>query len=286
MKTAPLKALLVASLRTADPVGTSRRVVAALAAKAAEVRTVDANAMQPFRAAFAEDMQPLGEALWQAIQTTDPVAMRAGLRKLSRRMGDFTAADALGEELAEAMAEAFIAGAGGEPIQAGNYNPNQRRAPKGQTFGGRWASDRESKDKAARDHFGPRYRQGMTPEEAEERLEKVIKHALAQRTSMHSAAWREGLGRIDLPWGTPGDQSNEFKGGHGLSHVLAKHGEKDVRKLAGVLARGEIKPHEGTRGEPPDPRKRQVETPDFIAVVIKDKQSRAWLLTGFTPRTK
>jgi hypothetical protein len=111
MKSAAVKALLIASLRTADPIGTSRRVVAGLAAKAAEVSPADAETMQPFRGAFAEEMQPLGAALWEAIQTTDPVAMRAGLRKLSRRMGDFTQGTALGELLALESAKAFVAGA-------------------------------------------------------------------------------------------------------------------------------------------------------------------------------
>lgn len=274
MKTAALKALLVASLRTADPVGTSRRVVAALAAKAAEVRTADAETMQPFRAAFAEDMQPLGEALWQAIQTTDPVAMRAGLRKLSRRMGDFTAADALGEELAVAMAEAFIAGAAGEgPLEA---KGNSEGARKGwETRRGRGWS-RERKDKTRRDHFGPRYRVGMTEAEAEERLDKVIRHAVKQRSSMHAAAWRKELGRIDLPWGTPGDRTNDFKGGKGLSHVLEKHAAKDVAKLPAVLSRGAV------TVSAKSPEKREVRLDGFVAVLVQDKPSRSWLLTGFT----
>lgn len=107
MKSAAVKALLIASLRTADPIGTSRRVVAGLAIHA----KAGADKLQPFRKAMAADTAPLGEALWEAIQTTDPVAMRAGLRKIARRMGDFTTGTALGELLATESAKAFVKGA-------------------------------------------------------------------------------------------------------------------------------------------------------------------------------
>lgn len=107
MKSAMLKTLLIASLRTADPVGTSRRVVTALAAREAEVRSAEKALPQPFRTALATDMQPLGEALWSAMQTSDAVAMRAGLKKLSARMGDFTRGGALAAVLALESAKAF-----------------------------------------------------------------------------------------------------------------------------------------------------------------------------------
>jgi hypothetical protein len=86
MKAAILKTLLIASLRTADPVATSRRLLGALVAKDAELRPVEDPAVQRARAALARDMQPLAEALWQAGQTDDAVAFRAGLRKLSREL--------------------------------------------------------------------------------------------------------------------------------------------------------------------------------------------------------
>jgi proline dehydrogenase len=105
MKALALKALLIASLRTADPVGTSRRVVAALAAKAPARSQMPDEDVQLVREAFAKDMQ-----LWEAIQTSDPVAMRAGLRKLSRRMGEFTRGTALGEAMAILNADALVAG--------------------------------------------------------------------------------------------------------------------------------------------------------------------------------
>lgn len=109
MKTAALKALLVASLRTADPVGTSRRVVAALAAKERQEARVQRPAeedMQPFRTALAGDLRPVAEALWQASRTDDAVAMRAGLRKISRSLVGMDA-PALAAELALASAKAF-----------------------------------------------------------------------------------------------------------------------------------------------------------------------------------
>jgi len=65
---------------------------------------------------------------------------------------------------------------------------------------------------------------------------------------------------------------------------LAKHGESDVRKLPEVLSYGEIIPHQGSRGEPGDPNKLQLESEDYIAIIVHSKESNSWILTGFNRR--
>ena len=107
MKVAAVKALIIAALRTAEPVFTARRVVGALSAKA-EVRTAEDAEMQPFRTALADDLRPLGDALWQAMQTPDGEAMRAGLRKIAAGLATRPSGDALAGALALASAREFL----------------------------------------------------------------------------------------------------------------------------------------------------------------------------------
>lgn len=118
MKAAALKVLLIASLRTEDPVRTARRVAGALAAKAAEVQVMDpalAARVQELRTALAGDLQPLAEALWRTVNTDDVVAMRAGLRMISKKIADYDRADGLADALAVAMADAFAGNEEPEP---------------------------------------------------------------------------------------------------------------------------------------------------------------------------
>ena len=73
----------------------ARRIVTALVAKAG-----DADPQAKIRAALAEDLQPLGDALWGAYQAGDAPAMQAAMRKISERMPDFLASENLEEALA------------------------------------------------------------------------------------------------------------------------------------------------------------------------------------------
>lgn len=87
------------------------------AALAAPVTPVNAGApsgeqdkmMQDLRTALAKDMQPLGDALWQAYQTGDVPAMTAALKKISKDLpalaGD---ASALSDEMTSLMAAAWL----------------------------------------------------------------------------------------------------------------------------------------------------------------------------------
>lgn len=101
MKTPRVKQILAAAATL--PVAEARRVVAALAAKEAEMVEEDA-AMQTFRTALAEDMRPLGDALYSAFQAGDEAAMQAALKKISKQMPDLAGeASALSAALATAL---------------------------------------------------------------------------------------------------------------------------------------------------------------------------------------
>lgn len=66
-------------------------------------------AMQAIRNALAEDLQPLGDALFAAYQSGDAAAMQAALKKISKGMPDLTAdATALGDELAKQFTQALL----------------------------------------------------------------------------------------------------------------------------------------------------------------------------------
>ena len=73
-------------------------------------RTTADDFMQSLRKALAQDMQPLGDALWQAYQSADEPAMKAALKKISANMPKLTGnAIALSNELAGMMVDALLA---------------------------------------------------------------------------------------------------------------------------------------------------------------------------------
>ncbi len=64
------------------------------------------------RTALNEDLQPLGEALANALAEADYPAMRGALKKISQRMPDFAAAPLLEKRISAQLTAAFI---GGDP---------------------------------------------------------------------------------------------------------------------------------------------------------------------------
>lgn len=68
----------------------------------------EAAAMQDVRDALAADMQPLGEAMWQAYQSGDFAACQAALKKISATMPDLIQGEALQNLLAENFTQSFL----------------------------------------------------------------------------------------------------------------------------------------------------------------------------------
>ena len=91
------------------------------------------------------------------------------------------------------------------------------------------------------------------------------------------AMFREESGWIRFDWGDPGDPNDDYKHGHGISHVLAKH-EKDAKLLPKVIAEGKAVK------DPNDSSKTLFVTDTAYAVVIPLNQSERRILTMFEPR--
>jgi hypothetical protein len=102
---------------------------------------------------------------------------------------------------------------------------------------------------------------------------------MAHKSDVQKAMFRKEVGQIDFLWGTPGNKANDFKGGWGISHVLAKHGARDAMKLPHVLAKGKaikIKDFGDERVE--------ISLHGFSAYLIKENSRKAWVLSGYTNR--
>jgi len=100
-----------------------------------EDRRLDAE-MQALRSALAEDLQPLGDALFSAYQAGDSAAMRAALEKISKDMPDLAGdASALSAELASQMMDALL---GSEEVANGDFLGHPFRG--NQWSGGDWRS--------------------------------------------------------------------------------------------------------------------------------------------------
>lgn len=104
-----------------------------------------------------------------------------------------------------------------------------------------------------------------------------------------AALHNEATGPIDLIWGAPREPSNNFKGGYGLSHILAKHAEMrgQIEDLGDIVAKLPVAAFERNGQE------LRLEDRRYRAVVSKlwqpkgDKGTpKTWLLTAFEPKER
>ncbi len=111
--------------------------------------------LQRIRAALADDLRPLGDALWSAHETGDVIAMRAALRKISERAPDFLESGALEDLLGEEMIAAWSGGdlaensgtsegarKGWETRRRNGWRPKSRGGPRS------WKKDQRPKGSA------------------------------------------------------------------------------------------------------------------------------------------
>jgi hypothetical protein len=101
---------------------------------------------------------------------------------------------------------------------------------------------------------------------------------------IENAMWREGIGGISFLWGRPG-KGAKFRGGYGVSHIIAKrNAEGDdglaiVRKMVDVIAKGTIsspyQEHDRTKINIDHDKHRAVLTQ------ITNGGERTWLISGF-----
>ncbi len=72
-----------------------------------------------------------------------------------------------------------------------------------------------------------------------ERGERAIKQLLADRKgTINDAMEVKGVGKICMFWGFAGFGPPKWKGGFGIAHVVAKHGEADARRIPEILTEG------------------------------------------------
>lgn len=65
--------------------------------------------MQDLRKALAKDMQPIGDALFSALQAGDVAAMSAALKRISSSLSDMPASEsALTQEILNRLTDAFL----------------------------------------------------------------------------------------------------------------------------------------------------------------------------------
>lgn len=120
-----------------------------------------------------------------------------------------------------------------------------------------------------------------------------LSRALADRTSVHRAMFRNGLGWVDFVWGAPGrvTPSGKTRGAMGLAHIAEARRRKDrmseaeiARTLDGIvnaIARGtETRRH--TQGSTVQVA---VEKDGIEAILTRRAGSNAWLLTGYETKS-
>jgi len=117
----------------------------------------------------------------------------------------------------------------------------------------------------------------------------AIAKAITEKTTVHRAMFRSGLGWVDFVWGDEGSLKNsgKTKGGKGISHILEARMRKDglsEKQAAGVLGnlvRVIASGAEFDRKEVGDSVRVGVKHDGYIAWLAKNKSANAWVVTGY-----
>lgn len=217
-------------------------------------------------------------------------AMQADVSQMSPR---FTAGlkAIFGEQVNIADGKAVWVGQSGSSVMANSSH--QARWGKGSAKGGQFAPY-------------PSYDENLKSGN------EAVDRALRTKRDVTGAMRVKGIGTIDFPWGTPGDASRDFAGGHGLSHMAGKHGEADARLLPKMILDATSKLRRQETFIPKDEpihgssdrryiakRKADAERQTRIelrgsvggkeytlSLIQKKSRSTAWLLTGYTRKVQ
>jgi len=123
------------------------------------------------------------------------------------------------------------------------------------------------------------------PDEAFRKGAQAMDRVIAEQEDVPEAMTRPDVGPISFLWGEPGDPSQSFAGGHGVSHIIAKRdragndGEQVARKMVEVLAYGTVDREYG----PEHARRVDIEYDGHKAVLslFRHGNRETWLLTGY-----
>ena len=113
----------------------------------------------------------------------------------------------------------------------------------------------------------------------------AMDRVIAEQEDVPEAMSRPDVGPISFLWGEPGDSSQEFSDGHGVSHIIARRnwegndGEQVARKMVEVLAYGTVDREYG----PEKARRVDIKYDGRKAVLslFRHGSRETWLLTGY-----
>ena len=116
---------------------------------------------------------------------------------------------------------------------------------------------------------------------------RAVNQVLQTRQSVPNAMWRDDIGWITIDYGVPGDPNRDFKGGYGLSHIIAKRtaqgldGEAWARvAVPEILARGRLQ----RLSRAPNSRRADIVLGDNQVAVVslyRDYRRESWLVTSY-----
>ncbi len=118
---------------------------------------------------------------------------------------------------------------------------------------------------------------------------EALAKAVTEKTSVHRAMYRNGLGWVDFVWGDEGRvlPNGRTVGGSGLAHIIEARQRKDamshsqVNRLLDNLVQTIAKGSEIGRTEIRGSINLRIGHEGNLAVLVKNPGSNAWMLTGF-----
>ena len=165
------------------------------------------------------------------------------------------------------------------PLANPGYDPNQPRNADGEWTAGGGARPREPETKPQHDRYGlnDSARLAAEPEKNAERARTALAEVMRKRSGyVDNAAYRPETGWIRLDWGDAGNPHDDYKGGHGIAHIAAKH-PADLKHLPEVIAKGKAFRH------PEDSTKTYLVHEGRFAVVASLHKGAKKTITEYAP---
>ena len=237
--------------------------------------------------AMQRDLQPVAKVLHAALQNRDWSAAKKRLAGILKECGTESA-----KVLEGAMRTAGESAARSDERRVTSDERTVAVANQGRKESGQFdvadspdrtgrGHDREPETKGQRDDFGTTDAEKLAadPKENMRRGMSVVTHLLAKKDGFEpQAMYRRDVGWIGVDYGEPGNKNNQFSGGHGLSHILAKHPGAE-KHLVDVLQNGEAFKH------PDSDRKILLVKGRTVAVLSKHRTGRL-LITDYQDATE
>jgi hypothetical protein len=229
----------------------------------------------PILEAFAKDTGPAADAIKALLKTIESGGDgKAEAASLIEKLPELMPEDpAMAAVIAEAMAAEFTDAASGTDGRSARdaqplANKNWHKCPKCGKFSG------------FDGHCG-KCNFTLTGNDAKKRTSAILDAAARDTYAkpVTGLAYREGLGRIDLPVGKLGIfEDGERKHGTGLSKIRAKHDE-DLEHLSDTLTFGEIlrTRHYDDPANPENPNRKAIVYKGFVCFVAR--RGDAWEIT-------